>query len=169
MSQNRNPNKDKKPDKAALVRNIAENRRAFHEYLILERYEAGLVLTGTEVKSIRMGQVSLADSFCRIEDREVWVYHMQVSPYTHGNIYNVDPMRRRKLLMKKTEISRLLGKTKEKGLTLIPLKLFWYGNWAKIEIGLAKGKNLHDKRDALAGKDIQREMQRALKERSKYD
>lgn len=158
----------KEKEKGQLVRAIADNRRAFHEYLILERFEAGLVLTGTEVKSLRMGEVSLADSFCRIEDREVWVYHMHVAPYTHGNIYNVDPMRRRKLLLKKQEISRLLGKTKEKGLTLIPLKLFWHGDWAKMEIGLAKGKQLHDKRDAIAQKDIKRDTERALKERSKY-
>lgn len=159
--------KDK--EKGALIRPIADNRRAFHEYLILERFECGLSLTGTEVKSLRMGLANLGDSFCRIENREVWVYHMHVAPYTHGNIYNQDPMRRRKLLMKKLEISRLLGKTKEKGLTLIPLKLYWHGDWAKIEIGLAKGKQLHDKRDAIAKKDIKRDVDRALKERSKYD
>lgn len=150
------------------TRQIADNRRAFHEFHILERFEAGLVLTGTEVKSMRMGKVQLADSFARIEDGEVWIYHMHVAPYTHGNIYNVDPMRRRKALLKRTEISRLLGKTKEKGLTLIPLKLYWVGDWAKIELGLAQGKQLHDKRDAIAKKDIQREVQRTLKERSKY-
>ncbi|MDB5096957.1 MAG: smpB [Cyanobacteria bacterium RYN_339] len=158
----------KETEQGRLVRPISDNRRAYHEYLILEKYECGLVLTGTEVKSLRMGQVQMADSYCRIEDREVWVHHMHVSQYTHGNIYNVDPMRKRKLLMKKTEISRLLGKTKEKGLTLIPLRLFWYGDWAKIEIGLAKGKQLHDKRDAIAKKDIKRDVDRALKERSKY-
>lgn len=159
---------DKKEEKGRLVRPIADNRRAFHEYLVLERFEAGLVLTGTEVKSLRMGQLNMADSFCRIEDREIWVYHLHISQYTHGNIYNVDPMRRRKLLLKKTEISRLLGKTKEKGLTLIPLKMYWYGDWAKIEIGLCKGKQLHDKRDAIQKKDIKRDVDRALKERSKY-
>jgi SsrA-binding protein len=151
-----------------LVRPISDNRRAFHEYLILERFEVGLVLTGTEVKSLRMGQINLADAFCRIEDREMWVHSMHIAPYTHGNIYNGDPMRKRKCLLKKTEISRLLGKTKEKGLTLIPLKLYWYGDWAKMEIGLAKGKLLHDKRDAIAAKDIKRDVDRALKERSKY-
>lgn len=150
------------------TRAIADNRRAYHEYHILEKYEGGLVLTGTEVKSMRMGQVSMADSFCRIEDGELWMYHVHVAPYTHGNIYNVDPLRKRKVLIKKTEISRLLGKTKEKGLTLIPLKLYWSGDWAKVEVGLAKGKQLHDKRDALAKKDLDREMQRTLKERSKY-
>lgn len=150
------------------IRPIADNRRAFHEYHILEKYDCGLVLTGTEVKSMRMGKVAMADSFCRIEDGEVWIYNLHISPYTHGNIYNVDPMRRRKALLKKTEISRLLGKTKEQGLTLIPLKLYWQGDWAKMELGLAKGKQLHDKRDAIAKKDIDREVKRALKERSKY-
>ncbi|MEB3329002.1 MAG: SsrA-binding protein SmpB [Candidatus Sericytochromatia bacterium] len=147
---------------------ITDNRRAFHEYHILDRFDAGLVLTGTEVKSLRMGKVNLTDAFARIEDGEVWVYHMHVAPYTHGNIYNVDPMRRRKVLLKKAEISRLLGKTREQGLTLIPLKLYWDGDWAKVELGLAKGKKLHDKRDALAKKDTARDVARELKERSKY-
>jgi SsrA-binding protein len=123
------------------------------------------VLTGTEVKSLRMGKVQMADAFARIEQGEVWVYNLHISPYTHGNIYNVDPLRRRKVLLRKMEISRLLGKTREKGLTLIPLKMYWAGDWAKIEIGLAKGKQLHDKRDAIAKKDTDREVQRALKER----
>lgn len=164
MSKPTLPNTDKKP---AAVRPIADNRRAYYEYHILEVFEAGLVLTGTEVKSLRMGKVQLADSFVRIEDREMFLHHMHVAPYVHGNIYNVDPMRKRKVLLKKIEIARLLGKTKEKGLTLIPLKLYWRGDWAKMEIGLAQGKQLHDKRDAIAKKDMQREVQRALKERSK--
>lgn len=147
------------------IRHIADNRRAFHEYFILERFDGGLVLTGTEVKSLRGGGVQMADSFIRIEDGEVYVHKMHIAPYSHGNIYNVDPVRKRKVLLKKQEISRLLGKTKEKGLTLIPLKLFWKGDWAKIEIGLAKGKQLHDKRDAIAKKDIARDVQRTLKER----
>jgi SsrA-binding protein len=147
------------------VRHIADNRRAFHEYFILERFDGGLVLTGTEVKSLRGGGVQMADAFIRIEDGEVYVHKMHIAPYTHGNIYNVDPLRKRKVLLKKQEISRLLGKTKEKGLTLIPLKLFWKGDWAKIEIGLAKGKQLHDKRDAIAKKDVARDVQRTLKER----
>ena len=147
------------------IRTIADNRRAFYEYHILERFEAGLELTGTEVKSLRMGKVQLTDAFARIEDGEVWIYSMHVAPYVHGNIYNVDPMRRRKALLKKDEIRRLLGKTREKGLTLIPTRLYWCGDWAKIELGLAKGKQLHDKRDAIATRDAQRDMQRALKER----
>lgn len=153
---------------ARPTRVVTDNRRAFHEYHILERFDAGLVLTGTEVKSLRMGKVNLTDAFARIENGEVWIYSMHVAPYTHGNIYNVDPMRRRKALLKKMEIARLLGKTREKGLTLIPLKLYFDGDWAKVEIGLAKGKNLHDKRDALSKKEAQRDVQRELKERSKY-
>jgi SsrA-binding protein len=151
----------------AKIRPIADNRRAYHEFHILEKFEAGMVLTGTEVKSLRMGKVQMADAFARIEQGEVWVYNLHISPYTHGNIYNVDPLRRRKVLLKKMEISRLLGKTREKGLTLIPLKMYWAGDWAKIEIGLAKGKHLHDKRETIAKKDVDREVQRALKERYK--
>ncbi len=148
-------------------RMIAENRRAFHEYHILDRIETGISLTGTEVKSLRMGKVSLLDSFARVENGEVWVHHMHIAPYTMGNRYNHDPMRARKLLLHKSEISRLIGKTKEKGLTLIPLKLYWHGDWAKVELGLAKGKQLFDKRDALAAKETKRDIERALKERSR--
>lgn len=144
---------------------IAVNRRAYHEYHVLERFEAGLALTGTEVKSLRMGQATLQDAFARIEHGEILLHHMHVAPYTHGNRYNVDPLRPRKLLLKRMEIMRLLGKTKEQGLTLIPLKLYWSGDWAKVEIGLCKGKNLYDKRHALAEKTSKREVERALKER----
>ena len=151
----------------AKGRMIAENRRAFHEYHILDRYETGISLTGTEVKSLRMGKVSLLDSFARVENGEVWVYHMHIAPYTMGNRYNHDPLRARKLLLHKSEISRLIGKTKEKGLTLIPLKLYWHGDWAKVELGLAQGKQLYDKRDALAAKESKRDIERALKERSR--
>lgn len=150
------------------TRLVTENRRAWHEYHVLERYDAGLVLTGTEVKSLRMGKVNLAEAYVRIEDGEVWVVGMHVAPYTHGNIYNVDPVRKRKVLLRKLEIARLYGKIREKGLTLIPLKIYFDGDWAKIEIGLGKGKNVADKRDALSKKEAQRDVQRALKERSKY-
>lgn len=150
----------------ANIRSIADNRRAFHEYHILERYEGGLVLTGTEVKSLRMGKVQLVDAFARIDNGEMWIHKMHIAPYTHGNIYNVDPVRPRKVLLKKAEIRKLLGQAKEQGLTLIPLKLYFSGDWAKVEIGLAKGKNIHDKRESLAKKDAAREVQRALKERS---
>jgi SsrA-binding protein len=149
---------------AAPIRPISDNKRAYHEFHILEKFEGGMVLSGTEVKSLRMGKVQMADAFARIEQGEVWIYNMHISPYTHGNIYNVDPLRRRKVLLKKTEISRLLGKTREKGLTVIPLKLYWLGDWAKVELGLAKGKQLHDKRDTIAKKDQERDMQRTLKE-----
>jgi SsrA-binding protein len=152
---------------AAPIRPIADNKRAYHEFHILEKFEGGMVLSGTEVKSLRMGKVQMADAFARIEQGEVWIYNMHISPYTHGNIYNVDPLRRRKVLLKKTEISRLLGKTREKGLTVIPLKLYWLGDWAKVELGLAKGKQLHDKRDTIAKKDQERDMQRTLKEAHK--
>ncbi|MNY42902.1 SsrA-binding protein [compost metagenome] len=112
-----------------------------------------------------MGRANLSDSFARIEDGEVWLHHMHVAPYTHGNRYNPDPLRKRKLLLKRMEISRLIGKTKEQGLTLIPLKLYWHGDWAKVELGLAKGKQLYDKRDAIAAKDAKRDIERAMKER----
>ncbi|MNX23635.1 SsrA-binding protein [compost metagenome] len=148
-------------------RMIAENRRAFHEYHILDRFETGIALTGTEVKSLRMGKVSLLDSFARVENGEVWVYHMHIAQYTLGNRYNHEPLRARKLLLHKNEISRLIGKTKEQGLTLIPLKLYWHGDWAKLELALAKGKQLFDKRDALAAKESKRDIERALKERSR--
>jgi len=151
----------------AKGRMIAENRRAFHEYHILDRIETGISLTGTEVKSLRMGKVSLLDSFARVENGEVWVYHMHIAPYTMGNRYNHDPLRARKLLLHKSEISRLIGKTKEKGLTLIPLKLYWHGDWAKVELALAQGKQLFDKRDALQAKEAKRDIERALKERSR--
>lgn len=151
----------------AKGRTIAENRRAFHEYHILDRIETGISLTGTEVKSLRMGKVSLLDSFARVENGEVWVHHMHIAPYTMGNRYNHEPMRARKLLLHRGEISRLIGKTKEKGLTLIPLKLYWHGDWAKVELGLAKGKQLFDKRDSLAAKETKRDIERALKERSR--
>lgn len=146
---------------------IADNRRAYHEFHILETFEVGLALTGTEVKSLRMGRANLHDSFARIDQGEVWLHHLHISPYSHGNRYNPDPLRARKLLMKRSEISRLIGKTKEQGLTLIPLKLYWKGDWAKLELGLAKGKQLYDKREALHEKTTKREMERALKERSR--
>lgn len=148
-------------------RSITDNRRAFHEYHILEEIEAGIALTGTEVKSLRMGKVSLADAFARIEKGEIILHHLNIPPYVHGNRFNHEPLRPRRLLLHKKEISRLIGKTKEQGLTLIPLKLYWSGDWAKVLLGLAKGKKIYDKREALAGKEHQREIERALKERSK--
>lgn len=143
---------------------IAENRKAYHEYFILERLEAGIALTGTEIKSLRMGQVSLREAFARIEGGEIWLHQCHIAPYAQGNRYNHEPLRPRRLLLHKREIMRLVGKMGEKGLALVPTKFYWKGDWAKVELGLAKGKKLHDKRDALASKESQREMQRAMKQ-----
>lgn len=142
---------------------IATNKKAFHDYTISEKYTTGIVLTGTEIKSIRAGKVNLKDSFARIEDGELWLYKMHISVYEMGNRYNHDPERKRKLLLNRAEIRKLLGKTKETGLTLVPLSLFISGGWAKLEIGLAKGKTLHDKRESIAKKETRREIERAMK------
>ncbi|GAV21561.1 SsrA-binding protein SmpB [Carboxydothermus pertinax] len=144
---------------------ITENRKAFHDYHILEKYEAGISLKGTEVKSIRLGRVNLRDSFARIENGELWLYNMHISPYEQGNRFNHEPKRPRKLLMHKREIMRLFGKTREKGLTLVPLKLYFKGNYAKIELGLAKGKKIYDKREEMAKRDAAREIEKALRAR----
>jgi SsrA-binding protein len=125
---------------------VSTNKKAYHEYTIQDKYTAGLVLSGTEIKSIRAGKVNLKDSFARIENNELWVFKMHISPYEQGNRYNHEPERSRKLLLTKQEIKKLIGKTKESGLTIIPLELFLQNGWAKLEIGVAKGKQLHDKR-----------------------
>ena len=150
--------KNNKQEKVA-----ASNKKAFHEYTILEKYNTGIVLTGTEIKSIRAGKVNLKDSFAKIEKGEVWLYKMHISPYEMGNIYNHDPERKRKLLLTKTEIRKLTEKMKGTGETLVPLKMYISGGWAKVEIGIAKGKKLHDKREDIAQKDIKRDMDRAKK------
>ncbi|MFQ5596498.1 MAG: SsrA-binding protein SmpB [Nitrospiria bacterium] len=144
---------------------VIANRKAFHDYFIQERFEAGLSLFGTEVKSIRAGRANLKDSFARLEKNELYLYNCHISPYSHGNIANHEPERRRKLLIKKKEIQRLIGKTREKGLTLIPLKIYFKGSWAKVELGLAKGKKLHDKRETAAKKSAQREIERGMRGR----
>ncbi|MFQ5543339.1 MAG: SsrA-binding protein SmpB [Nitrospiria bacterium] len=144
---------------------VVTNRKAFHEYFILEKIEAGMSLYGTEVKSLREGRINLKDSFARLEKEEIYLYNCHISPYSHGNLANHEPTRRRKLLLKKREISRFLGKTREKGLTLIPLKVYFKRGWAKVELGLAKGKKLYDKRETAAKKTAQREMERALRGR----
>ena len=144
---------------------IADNRKAGHEYFILERYEAGIALTGTEVKSIRQGGVNLKDSWCSIEEGELFIKQMHISPYDKGNIYNTDPLRVRKLLMHRAEIHRLLGKTKQEGLTLVPLSLYFKDGRVKVEVGLCKGKKLYDKRDDAAKRDAQRAIDRAMKDR----
>ena len=145
---------------------IANNKKAYHDYFILETYEAGIALHGTEVKSLRMGKCSIKEAFIRVENEEVYVYGMHISPYEKGNIFNKDPLRVRKLLLHKSEIRKLLGKTKEKGMTLVPLKVYFKDSLVKVEIGLAKGKKLYDKRQDIAKKEKQREAQRDFKVRN---
>ena len=145
---------------------IANNKKVYHDYFIEETYEAGLVLHGTEVKSLRLGKCSIKESFLRIEDGEMYVYGMHVSPYEKGNIFNKDPLRTRKLLLHKREILKLMGKVKEKGYTLVPIEVYFTNGKAKMLIGLAKGKKLYDKREDLAKKDAKREMERAFKDRN---
>ena len=146
---------------------ITENRKARHDYTIEESFEAGNELKGTELKSMRAGKANLKDSFAIIENGELYLYGMHISPYEQGNIFNVDPLRPRRLLMHKKEILRLLGKTREQGLTLVPLKAYFKKDKIKIELALAKGKKLYDKRDAAAEKTAKREIEKAMKERSR--
>ena len=145
---------------------IANNKKAYHDYFILDTYETGISLAGTEVKSLRMGKCSIKESFVRIENGEVFIYGMHISPYEKGNIFNKDPLRPRKLLLHKYEINKLLGKTKEKGIAIVPLKVYVKGSLVKVEIGLAKGKKLYDKRQDIAKKDQQREASRDFKIRN---
>lgn len=145
---------------------VANNKKAFHDYFIDDKYETGIELYGTEVKSIRMGKCSIKEAFVWIENGQVYVYGMHISPYEKGNIFNKDPLRVRKLLLHKSEIRKLLGKTKEKGMTLVPLKVYFKDSLVKVEIGLAKGKKLYDKRQDIAKKDQQREAQRDFKVRN---
>jgi len=147
------------------VKVITENRKARHDYHILETYEAGIELKGTEEKSLRSGKANLKDSYAQVENGELFLFNMHISPYEQGNRFNVDPVRKRKLLMHKKEIMRLLGKTKEKGLTLVPLKAYFTRGKVKIELALAKGKKLYDKREAQAEKSAQRDIDKALKQR----
>lgn len=139
---------------------IASNKKAFHDYIIFERYTAGIVLMGTEIKSIRKGGINLKDSFAKVEDMEVFLYNCHISPFEGGNRNNHDPKRTRKLLLNKKEILKILGKIKQDSYTVVPLELFIERGFAKLEIGLCKGKKLHDKREALKKKDIQREVAR---------
>lgn len=148
-------------------RAVVTNRKARHDYHILETVEAGLVLTGTEVKSLRGGRASLNDSFARIENGEVYLYQMHISPYSHGNRFNHEPTRTRKLLLHKDEIRRLIGKSREQGLTLIPLQVYFNEQgWAKVELALARGKKKWDKREAMAERDVRRQVERAMKDRA---
>ena len=147
---------------------IANNKKAYHDYFIEEKYEAGISLHGTEVKSLRMGKCSIKESFIRIENGEVLIYGMHISPYEKGNIFNKDPLRVKKLLLHKKEINKMLGKIAEKGYTLVPLRVYFKGSLAKVEIGLAKGKKLYDKRQDIAKKDQRREAEKEVKVRNLY-
>lgn len=152
--------------KTTNVKLVANNKKAYHDYFILETFEAGLALSGTEVKSIRMGKCSIKEAFVRVEKGEVFIYGMHISPYEKGNIFNKDPLRVRKLLLHRSEINKLLGKTKEQGITIMPLKVYLKGSLVKVEIGLARGKKLYDKRQDIAKKDQKREAQREFKIRN---
>ncbi|MBQ9121405.1 MAG: SsrA-binding protein SmpB [Clostridia bacterium] len=145
---------------------IAQNKKAFHDYFIDERFEAGIALYGTEVKSVRAGAVNLKDSFCRIYNGELFVLGMHISPYEQGNIFNRDPLREKKLLMHKREIMKLLGRVGADGYALIPLSLYFSGSHIKVELGLCRGKKLYDKRETDAKKQAKREMERTFKERN---
>ncbi len=146
-----------------IKRNIANNKAAYHEYFVVDTFEAGIELFGTEVKSLRCGRVNLKDSFCRIDNGEIYVYGMHISPYEKGNIFNRDPYRARRLLMHRREIDRLFGQVGQQGYSIIPLSMYFLGRWVKVEIGLCKGKKLYDKRAVEAEKTAKREMERADK------
>lgn len=150
------------------VKVVARNRKARHDYAIEETYEAGIVLTGTEIKSVRAGKANLQDSYARIKDGEVFLLNLHISPFEQGNRFNPDPTRTRKLLLHKDEIRKLIGKTQLKGYSLIPLDLHLRNGFCKVGLALAKGKKLHDKRREIAKRDAQREMERAFKERQRY-
>ena len=147
------------------VKTVAGNRKAYHDYFVEEQYECGIALAGTEVKSIRQGALNLRDSYCTVKDGEIYVRSMHISPYEKGNIFNKDPLRPRKLLMHKREIRKLAQAIQKDGYTVVPLSVYFKGSRVKVEIGLCKGKKLHDKRDSLAKRDAGREMQRAMKVR----
>ena len=144
---------------------IAQNKKAFHDYFVLEKYEAGVALFGTEVKSLRQGAVNLKDSYCEIKDGELFALGVHISPYEKGNIFNREPLRPKKLLMHKREIIRLFSKVKEDGLTLVPLSLYFSGSHVKVEVGLCKGKKLYDKRETDAKRQANRDIDRAMKDR----
>ncbi len=152
----------------ASVKVVTENRKARHDYHIEETYEAGIALTGTEVKSLRAGKANLKDSYAQADNGEMYLFNMHISPYEQGNRYNVDPVRARKLLMHRAEINRLYGKVKQQGLTLVPLRVYFKRGRAKIELALARGKKTYDKREALAKKDAQREIERNMRAKDKY-
>ncbi|MFH1453872.1 MAG: SsrA-binding protein SmpB [Armatimonadota bacterium] len=148
-------------------KNIVTNKKAYFQYHIIEKYEAGIVLAGTEVKSLRQGKVSLQDSYAQITKGEAYLVNCHISPYEKGSYYNRDPKRKRKLLLNKSEIKRLIGATQQKGLTLVPTKMYFKGGYAKVELGLAKGKHTYDKRESLKKKEQQREIDRAVRDKGK--
>jgi SsrA-binding protein len=152
-------------EREAAQKNIAENRKAFHDYHMLETFEAGMALLGTEVKSIREGNVNLRDSFARIESGEVWIYNVHINPYSHRGYSDHEPTRRRKLLLRKAEIRKLIGKTVEKGMTLVPTRMYFHNGYVKVAIALAKGKKAHDKRETIKRREADRETRAAVKER----
>ena len=152
----------KSPDKT-----IAQNKKAYHDYFVVESFEAGIELCGTEVKSLRQGRVNLKDAWCTVDDGDLWVKGMHISPYEQGNIFNRDPMRVRRLLMHKREIMRLYGIVKQEGFSLIPLALYFKGSRVKLKLGLCKGKKLYDKRSDMAAKAAKRDIERAVKERNR--
>lgn len=147
---------------------IANNKKAFHDFFILDKYECGIVLYGTEIKSLRLGKVNLKDSYCYIDNGEIFAKGIHISPYEKGNIFNKDPLREKKLLMHKKEIYKLFGEVTQKGLTLIPLSIYFYGKYAKLELGLCKGKKLYDKRDTEAEKSVKMQINKVLRENQKY-
>ena len=151
--------------KTAGIKLISNNKKAYHDYFIDEKYECGISLVGTEVKSLRMGKCNIKEAFVRIQNEEVFIYGMHISPYEKGNIFNRDPIRPRKLLMHSYEIRKLIGKIKEKGYTLVPLQVYFKNSLVKIEIGLARGKKLYDKRNDIAKRDMKREAEREFKQR----
>jgi SsrA-binding protein len=151
------------PEKDDRERDVAVNRRAYHDYFIDEKYEAGVALTGTEVKSLRGGRCNLRDGFVRIDRNEAWLENVHISPYAQGNLMNHDPLRPRKLLLHRKQIATLIGKVRQKGYTLIPLRVYFSRNHAKVEVGLARGKREYDKREAIAERDAKREIARAMR------
>ena len=150
-------------DNGGQTKAVATNKKAFHDYFVLEQYEAGIELCGTEVKSVRQGKINLKDAWCSIDSGEIFVNGMHISPYEHGNIFNRNPLRVRKLLMHKGEINRLFGQISRQGLTLIPLSVYFVKGRAKVAVGLCKGKKLYDKRDDAARRDAKREVERSVK------
>ena len=149
------------------LKTIAQNKKAFHDYFLIESMEAGIELCGTEVKSIRQGRVNLKDSWCAVDDGELFIYGMHVSPYEQGNIFNKDPMRVRRLLMHKREIMRLMGFVKQDGMALVPISLYFKGSKVKVQVGVCKGKKLYDKREDMARRDAKRDIERTIKERNR--